>query len=59
MEELELEKKALEWVDRSKLIHYLSSHIWYTHWPDTREFVTPTVELWKRWIRLSCYYNRV
>jgi len=31
----------------------------YKHWPDTREFVTRTVELWNRWIRLSCYYNRV
>ena len=29
------------------------------HWPETREFITRTVELWNRWIRLSCYYNRV
>jgi len=28
-------------------------------WPDTREFITRTVELWNRWIRLPCYYNRV
>ena len=27
--------------------------------PDTREFITRTVGLWNRWIRLSCYYNRV
>ena len=27
----------------------------YSHWPDTREFFTQTVELWNRWIRLSCY----
>ena len=25
----------------------------------TREFITQTVELGNRWIRLSCYYNRV
>jgi len=25
----------------------------------THDFVTRTVELWNRWIRLSCYYNRV
>jgi len=25
--------------------------------PDTREFMTQTVELWNWWIRLSCYYN--
>ena len=31
----------------------------YKHWTDTREFITWTVELWNRWIRLSCYYNRV
>ena len=31
----------------------------YKHWPDTRELITRTVELWNRWIRLSCYYNRV
>ena len=31
----------------------------YKHWPDTREFITQTVELRNRWIRLSCYYNRV
>jgi len=31
----------------------------YKHWPETREFITRTVELWKRWIRLSCYYNIV
>jgi len=31
----------------------------YKHWPDTHEFITQTVELWNRWIRLSCYYNRV
>ena len=29
------------------------------HWPDTLEFITQTDELWNRWIRLSCYYNRV
>ena len=40
--------------------------IWYfgiiiarEHWPDTCEFITQTVELCKRWIRLLCYYNRV
>jgi len=27
------------------------------HWPETREFITRSVELWNRWIRLSCYYN--
>ena len=26
---------------------------------DTRESITLTAELWNRWIRLSCYYNRV
>jgi len=30
----------------------------YTH-VDTREFITPTVELLNRCIKLSCYYNRV
>jgi len=29
------------------------------HWPDTIEFITQTVELWNRWMRLSCCYNRV
>jgi len=29
----------------------------YNHWPDNREFITRTVELWNRWIRLSCYYT--
>jgi len=31
----------------------------YEHSPDTREFITWTVELWNRWITLWCYYNRV
>ena len=31
----------------------------YEHWPETRECITRTIELWNRWIRLSCYYNRV
>ena len=31
----------------------------YKHWPDTREFITQTVELWNKWIRLSCYNTRV
>jgi len=26
----------------------------YKHSPETREFITRTVELWNRWIRLSC-----
>ena len=26
---------------------------------DTHEFITRSAELWNRWIRLSCYYNRV
>jgi len=30
----------------------------YEHWPDTREFITPTVLL-NMWIILPCYYNRV
>jgi len=29
------------------------------HWPETHESIKQTVELWNRWIRLSCYYNRV
>jgi len=31
----------------------------YEHWPETREFITRTIELWNRWMRLSCYYSRV
>ena len=34
------------------------SAIVYKHWSVTREFIKRTVELWKRWIRLSCYYNK-
>jgi len=26
----------------------------YKHWPDSHESITQTVELWYRWIRLSC-----
>jgi len=26
----------------------------YKHWSETHEFITQTVELWNRWIRLSC-----
>jgi len=33
--------------------------MWYKHWPDTRELITRTVELRKRWFRLSCYYSSV
>jgi len=29
------------------------------YWPDTHVFITQTVELWNRWIILSCYYSRV
>jgi len=35
------------------------NHIVDKHSPDTREFITRTVELWNMWIRRSCYYNRV
>jgi len=38
-------------------VHSTTTAIVYKHWPDTREFITRTVDLWKRWIRLSCYYN--
>jgi len=31
----------------------------YEHWSETREFITRTIELWNRWIRLSFNYNRV
>ena len=31
------------------------SHSVYTHWPETREFITRTVELWNRRIRLLWY----
>jgi len=31
----------------------------HIYWPDTLEFITQTMALWNRWIRLSCYYNRV
>jgi len=27
--------------------------------PFVRELITWTVELWDRWIRLSCYYNNI
>ena len=26
----------------------------YKHWPDTREFITQSGELWNRWIKLDC-----
>jgi len=29
------------------------------HWPEIREFITQIIELWNKWIRLSCFYNRV
>ena len=29
------------------------------HWPETRAFITRTIELSNRWIGLSCYYNIV
>ena len=31
----------------------------YEHWPETHEFITRTIELWNRWIRLSFYNNIV
>jgi len=31
----------------------------YEHWPEIRAFITRTIELWNRWIRLSCYINSV
>jgi len=37
----------------------ITVNIVYNYWPDTREFITRSVELWNGWIRLSCYYNRV
>jgi len=29
------------------------------HWPDTCEYITGSVELCNRWLRLPSYYNRV
>jgi len=29
----------------------------YKHWPDTREFITQTVELWTRWIIQYMYID--
>jgi len=37
----------------------VSTTVVYQHWPETCEFITQTIELWDRWIRLSSYYNRV
>ena len=34
-------------------------HITWEHWPDTREVTIWSAEVWNRWIRLSCYCNRV
>jgi len=31
----------------------------YTNVDQTREFIIRTDKLWKMWIRLSWYYNRV
>ena len=39
-------------------IQNFPASIVYKHWPDTCEFITRTVELWNRWIRLSCYYKQ-
>jgi len=35
-------------------VHTALLYIVYEHWPEpeTREFITQTVELWNRWIRL-------
>mgnify|MGYP007133234786 FL=1 len=41
------------------VIETLRLFIVYEHWPETHEFITRTVELWNKWIRLSCYYNTV
>jgi len=40
-------------------VYTLTFYIGWEHWPDTCEFITPSVELWNRWIRLSRCYNRV
>ena len=39
--------------------YILSIGIAWEHWPDTREFITQSADLWNRWIRLSYYSNRV
>jgi len=31
----------------------------WEHWSDTRELISRSAEFWNRWIRLSCYDNRV
>jgi len=31
----------------------------WKHWQDNRKLITRSVELWNRWIRVSCYFNRV
>jgi len=31
----------------------------WEHRPEPREFITSSAEFWKRWIRVSWYYNRV
>jgi len=50
-----MKRQYLEGIAWKLYIHVLYRNIT----PETREFVTRTVELWNRWIRLSCYYNRV
>jgi len=41
------------------IIYLLWTSIVYKHWPETCDFIKQTIELWARWIRLSCYYSRV
>jgi len=42
-----------------KWFKHTNMPIVYKHWPDIREFTSWTVELWNRWIRLSCHDNRL
>ena len=60
-------KRILEYFSKSFLFSLMptskqwehESGIVYKHWPETFEFITQAVELWNRWIRLSCYYKKV
>jgi len=39
----------------------LQINLAWEHWPDTRAFITRSIELWNTcsWIRLSCYVEYI
>ena len=59
MDDQNTTRVMLRYSEFACLVLFFNCVIACEHWPDSSKFIIQSAELWNRWIRLSCIYNKL